>query len=122
MKESKQSSRIPFAIAALAAIVSVSAQAEYRCSAPPTPEDQRACELAKQGPDQLREFRPLGGRVRYAPRGPAVGSVGEEVSTATVTRVVRHDTVVQAEALGRGSGLVFRQKKAGGDLLPDRFA
>jgi hypothetical protein len=56
MKESKQSSRIPFAIAALAAIVSVSAQAEYRCSAPPTPEDQRACELAKQGPDQLREF------------------------------------------------------------------
>jgi hypothetical protein len=39
------------------------AHAEYRCDAPPTPLDRRACEKAKEGPQALRRFveaqRPL---------------------------------------------------------------
>jgi hypothetical protein len=56
MRTSKQSSRISFAIAALATVVSVAARAEYRCDASTLPEEKRACELVKQGPDALRRF------------------------------------------------------------------
>jgi len=42
---------------ALVAGVSVAAHAEYRCAAPPSPEAQRACELARQdSPDALRQY------------------------------------------------------------------
>jgi hypothetical protein len=54
MKTSKPS-RISFAAAALAASVSMGAHAEFRCKAPATPEDQRACELASQ--DRLDDLR-----------------------------------------------------------------
>jgi hypothetical protein len=56
MRTSKQSSRIPFAIAAFATLVSATARAEYRCDARALPEEKRACELVKQGPDALRMF------------------------------------------------------------------
>jgi hypothetical protein len=57
MKTSKQARRISLAGAALAAGVSLSAHAEFRCNAPPTKEDARACELAKMArPDELRLF------------------------------------------------------------------
>ena len=57
MKTSKPVRRVSFAAAILAAGVSLSAHAEYRCKAPPTLEDARACELAKTaGPDALRRF------------------------------------------------------------------
>jgi len=56
MRTSKQSSRVPFAIAAFATIVSATARAEYRCDAQALPEEKRACELVKQGPDALRMF------------------------------------------------------------------
>ena len=57
MKTSQPVRRISFAAAALAAAVSLSAHAEFRCKAPPTLEDARACELAKTaGPDALRRF------------------------------------------------------------------
>jgi len=57
MKTSKQARRISLAVAALAASVSMGAHAEFRCKAPPTPEDKRACELAKiDRPDELRLF------------------------------------------------------------------
>jgi len=57
MKTSKQAGRISFAVAALAASISIGAHAEYRCKAPPTPEDKRACELANLArPDELRMF------------------------------------------------------------------
>ena len=32
------------------------AQAGSLCAAPPTPIDRRACEVARQGPDALRQF------------------------------------------------------------------
>jgi hypothetical protein len=57
MKRSKQIRRISFAVAAVAASVSMGAHAEHRCKAPPTPEDERACELARMDrPDELRLF------------------------------------------------------------------
>jgi hypothetical protein len=56
MRTSKQSNRIPYAIAAFAAVVCATARAEYRCDAPALPEEKRACELVKQGPDVLRRF------------------------------------------------------------------
>ncbi|HWS69757.1 MAG TPA: hypothetical protein VN325_43885, partial [Steroidobacteraceae bacterium] len=56
MRTSKQSGRIPFAIAAFATIVSATARAEYRCNAQALPEEKRACELVKQGPDARRMF------------------------------------------------------------------
>jgi hypothetical protein len=56
MRMSKQSSWIPLAIAASASIVSATARAEYRCDASAWPEEKRACELVKQGPDALRLF------------------------------------------------------------------
>ena len=57
MKTSKPMRRLSLAAATLAAGVSLSAHAEYRCKAPPTLEDARACELAKRaGPDALRRF------------------------------------------------------------------
>jgi hypothetical protein len=56
VKKSTKSSRTLFAIAAVAALVCASARAEYRCDEPAAPEDKRACELAKQGPDELRQF------------------------------------------------------------------
>jgi len=57
MKTSKQSSRISLAVAAVAALVSMGAHAEYRCQAPPTLEDKVACGLAKlDRPDELRLF------------------------------------------------------------------
>ena len=41
----------------VAMAASVSAHAEYRCSPPSTPEDRRACELAKQDASgELRHF------------------------------------------------------------------
>ncbi len=55
MKRSKQTRRISFAVAAVAASVSVGAHAEHRCKAPPTPEDERACERAAMDrPYELR--------------------------------------------------------------------
>ena len=57
MKTSKPLRRISLAAVTLAAGVSLSAHAEYRCKAPPTLQDARACELAKTaGPDALRRF------------------------------------------------------------------
>jgi hypothetical protein len=57
MKTSKPVRRISLAAVTLAAGVSLSAHAEYRCKAPPTAQDARACELAKTaGPDALRRF------------------------------------------------------------------
>jgi len=56
MRTSKLSNPILFAIAALAATISATAQAEYRCNAQALPEEKRACELVKQGPDALRIF------------------------------------------------------------------
>ena len=56
MTTSRPARHISFAAAALAATVSMGAHAEYRCNGQPLPEEKRACELAKQGPDQLREF------------------------------------------------------------------
>jgi hypothetical protein len=57
MKTSKHANRISIAVAAFAASVSIGAHAEYRCKAPPTPEDKRACELARTDrPDELRLF------------------------------------------------------------------
>ena len=56
MRTSKLSNPILFAIAALAATISATAQAEYRCNAQALPEEKRACELVKQGPAALRIF------------------------------------------------------------------
>lgn len=57
MKTPKQSYRIVLAVAAITATISVGAHAEYRCKAPPMPEDKVACDLAKlDGPDELRQF------------------------------------------------------------------
>jgi hypothetical protein len=57
MKTSKQARRISFAVAALAATVSLGAHAEFRCNAPAAPEDRRACELARMDrADELRWF------------------------------------------------------------------
>jgi len=59
MKTSKPSYGIPFAVAAVTAIVSMSAHAEYRCATPERlmPEEKRACELARQEtPDALIHF------------------------------------------------------------------
>jgi hypothetical protein len=57
MKTSKQARRISFAVATLAACVSMGAHAEFRCNLPPAPEDKRACELARiDRPDELRLF------------------------------------------------------------------
>jgi hypothetical protein len=56
MRMSKQSSRIPFAIAAFAMLAGATARAEYRCDARALPEEKRACELVKQGPEALRMF------------------------------------------------------------------
>jgi len=57
MKTSKYAHGLSIAVAALAASVSMGAHAEYRCAAPPTQEDKRACELAGvDRPDELRLF------------------------------------------------------------------
>jgi len=57
MKTSKQPYRILLAVAVVAATVSTGANAEYRCQALSTPEDNVACELAKlDRPDELRLF------------------------------------------------------------------
>ncbi|HWY72769.1 MAG TPA: hypothetical protein VNW98_03940 [Burkholderiaceae bacterium] len=56
MTTSRPARHISFAAAALAATVSMGAHAEYRCNGQPLPEEKRACELAKQGPDELRRF------------------------------------------------------------------
>ena len=42
--------------AVLLAAVCAGANAEYRCAPAPTAVDQRACEAAAQGPDELRRF------------------------------------------------------------------
>jgi len=39
-----------------AALFAPIAQAEYRCDPPRSQIDRRACEIAKQGPDALRQF------------------------------------------------------------------
>jgi len=57
MKTSKKACCISLVVAAMAAGVATGAHAEFRCKAPPTPEDKRACELAKAArPDELRHF------------------------------------------------------------------
>jgi hypothetical protein len=56
MKTSKQARYISLSVAAFAASVSVGAHAEYRCDGQPLPQEKRACNLAKQGPDALRQF------------------------------------------------------------------
>jgi len=57
MKTSNQIRCISFVVAAAAAGVCMGARAEYRCNAPPTPEDKRACEMAQMGRfDDLRRF------------------------------------------------------------------
>jgi hypothetical protein len=57
MNTSKQAYGISIAVAAFAASVSMGAHAEYRCNAPPTAEDVRACELARvDRPNELRLF------------------------------------------------------------------
>ena len=56
MKMSRQARHISFAVAAFAATACMAAHAEYRCNGNALPEEQRACELAKQGPDALRMF------------------------------------------------------------------
>jgi hypothetical protein len=56
MKTSKQARYISLSVAAFAASVGMSAHAEYRCDGQPLPEEKRACELVKQGPDALRQF------------------------------------------------------------------
>ena len=57
MKTSKQSYRTFVAVAAVTGTISMGAHAEYRCKAPPTPEDKVACDLAKlDRPDDLRLF------------------------------------------------------------------
>jgi hypothetical protein len=48
--------RINSAALVTALLVATSAQAEYRCDAPPTRLDRRACEAAKEGPEALRHF------------------------------------------------------------------
>jgi len=48
---------LPLAMAVTAAAICATARAEYRCDAPATPEDDRACALARTGsPDGLRQF------------------------------------------------------------------
>lgn len=47
--------RIAASLTTLLAATSVHA-AEYRCDAPRSAIDRRACEAAKQGPDALRQF------------------------------------------------------------------
>jgi hypothetical protein len=57
MSTSKQAFSVSFAVAVLAASLSSGARAEFVCNAPSTPEDKRACELARQDrPDELRLF------------------------------------------------------------------
>jgi hypothetical protein len=56
MKTSRQARHISFAVAAFAASACMAAHAEYRCNGNALPAEQRACELAKQGPDALRMF------------------------------------------------------------------
>jgi hypothetical protein len=46
---------LAFAVLLLGAAAG-SAQARYLCDAPPTPLDARACEAARQGPAELRQF------------------------------------------------------------------
>jgi hypothetical protein len=47
----------PLLVLAVVAGVCSPAHAEYRCGAPPTSADRRACELAKRGAtDELRRF------------------------------------------------------------------
>jgi hypothetical protein len=54
----------PWAVAAVAATVSVTAQAEYRCDKPALQEDQRACALAQRNsPDELRRFVAISKRI-----------------------------------------------------------
>jgi hypothetical protein len=40
----------------IALLAATSVHAEYRCEAPRSSIDRRACEAAKQGPDALRQF------------------------------------------------------------------
>jgi hypothetical protein len=57
MNTSKQAYGISIAVAAFAASVSMGAHAEYRCKAPPTAQDVRACELVRvDRPNELRLF------------------------------------------------------------------
>lgn len=57
MKTSKWKDCIFPAVAAVAATLCISVHAEYRCGAPPRPEDKVACDLARlDRPDELRLF------------------------------------------------------------------
>ncbi|MBV8211162.1 MAG: hypothetical protein JO133_13995 [Burkholderiaceae bacterium] len=57
METSKQTRRTSLVVLAFAALTCAAARAEYRCDAPQAPEDQRACDLAKEGnADALRQF------------------------------------------------------------------
>ena len=44
------------AVPLIAMLAATSVHAEYRCDAPRSSIDRRACEAAKQGPDALRQF------------------------------------------------------------------
>jgi hypothetical protein len=48
--------RFTLALLLVSATAAVSAQPRYLCDEPPTSRDARACEAAKQGPDELRRF------------------------------------------------------------------
>lgn len=54
MTSIKSSFAVVFALAL--ALTGAAAQAEYRCNPPKNFVDQRACELARQGPQPLRHF------------------------------------------------------------------
>ncbi len=43
-------------LSAAMTVFSAPARAEYKCDAPPSALDQRACEKAKEGPRALRQF------------------------------------------------------------------
>lgn len=48
--------RIVSFIAVMMSLAASAARADYKCEAPPTRVDARACEAAAQGPAQLRQF------------------------------------------------------------------
>jgi hypothetical protein len=56
MNTSKLARPISFAVAVFAASACMGVHAEYRCTSQALPEEKRACELVKQGPDALRMF------------------------------------------------------------------
>ena len=80
-------------------LVAASAHAQYRCDAPATSSDRRACEAAKQSPTALRHFiqrmRALeslqfSDYVKDAPRvARDSGEPSGRIATSTVDSIVR---------------------------------